>query len=258
MLEVETPEQVLVRLPLAGFGSRANAFLIDVMVLGLVSILIIFLFHLTSGLWAAVLEMFTGDTNGGAFKALQGILLIVVFALLWLWFAFFETRTGRTPGKKLMGLRVLTTTGKPISWREAWLRHILRFADLAPAFGLVAFFSSVFSPQFQRLGDRVAGTVVVRERVIWRRRIEPRLVIGPTPKEAAQIPIHVRLRPEEAEALDRFLRRANRLGEDRARELAEVLAPSLAKRIGASYTDPVAFLSLAYERYNASTSRDRK
>ena len=256
MLEVETPEHVLVRMPLAGFGSRGLAFVLDVFIIGIFSLFLILFFSLTLPMWASVMEVFTSKEGG--YNILAGLVLVLVFAILWLWFAAFETRTGRTPGKKMMGLRVLTTTGKPISWREAWLRHILRFADLAPALGLVAFLSSVFSPQFQRLGDRVAGTVVIRERALWRRRPEPRLVLAPTPDEAVNMPLRVRLRPEEAEALDRFLRRAARLGEDRARELALVLAPTLSKRIGAHYTDPVRFLSLAYERYNAPLLRDGK
>lgn len=255
MLVVETPEQVLVRLPLAGFGSRAIAFSLDVVVLSAVALGITLLLLATHDLWAAVLSVFTGNEGGS--KALLGLAMVIAFALLWLWFAFFETRTGRTPGKKLMGLRVLTTTGKPISWREAWLRHILRFADLAPAFGFVAFLSTVFSEQFQRLGDRVAGTVVVRERALWRRRPEPRLAMPTSAVDDLGLPLRVRLLPEEADALDRFLRRANRLGTERTQELAEILAPALAARMGATYTDPVRFLSQTYERY-ANPTKGRR
>lgn len=249
VLVVETPEQVVVRLPLAGPETRAIAFVVDIVIIFFSLLAVVYVFAFGADLLRAIIEPIF--SQGGAERVMAGLAMLLLFAFLWLWFSWFEAKFGKTPGKKLLGLRVLTTTGKPIAWREAWLRHLMRFTDLAPAFGLIGFLSAVSSPTFQRLGDRVAGTVVVRERAVWRRRPELRIKLEPTPEEAVRIPLVVRLQPEEAEVIDRFLRRANRLGAERSRELAEMIAPALAQRMGASYTDPLRFLSQAYERYAA-------
>jgi hypothetical protein len=91
--------------------------------------------------------------------------IIGVFLLNSAYFAFFETIwNGQTPGKRYAQLRVMKDDGRPISAYEAILRNLLRIVDQLPALYGVGLISILFSKQSKRLGDYVAGTVVVHER----------------------------------------------------------------------------------------------
>ena len=74
-----------------------------------------------------------------------------------------EVTLGATIGKMVLGLRVVREDGMPISWKESIIRHLLRIVDL-PFYGLVGAIAIWTSPNRQRLGDRVAKTVVIRRR----------------------------------------------------------------------------------------------
>ena len=80
------------------------------------------------------------------------------------YFAAFEAATGATPGKRLLGLRVRAADGGPIGGRQALVRNLLRLVDGLPLFYLVGAILIWSTPERQRLGDRVAGTAVVRAR----------------------------------------------------------------------------------------------
>src|SRR5438874_11960099 len=84
--------------------------------------------------------------------------------MTWGWHIYFETqRGGRSPGKRAMGLRVVDARGLPISLYQSVVRNIVRALDFAPAFYGVAAISSLIDPHHRRLGDLVAGTLVIRE-----------------------------------------------------------------------------------------------
>lgn len=81
------------------------------------------------------------------------------------WIAYFpvvESITGRTPGKLLMGLRVVTKLGNPISFSQAFKRRLFDFIDLF-FFGIVAYVTVKNTPDHQRLGDLWAKTFVIGE-----------------------------------------------------------------------------------------------
>ncbi|MBK8057237.1 MAG: RDD family protein [Gemmatimonadetes bacterium] len=85
--------------------------------------------------------------------------------MVWGYFTLFEGfRDGQTPGKKWMGLRVIRDTGHPITVREAGARNLLRIVDLLPPPYLLGILFIAFHPKGKRIGDLVAGTVVVRDR----------------------------------------------------------------------------------------------
>ncbi|MDX2013989.1 MAG: RDD family protein [Myxococcaceae bacterium] len=71
---------------------------------------------------------------------------------------------GQTVGKRVFGLRVIQESGVRIGWVQALLRNLARPVDRLPAFYLVGGITALFTPSQQRLGDLLAGTVVVRER----------------------------------------------------------------------------------------------
>jgi uncharacterized RDD family membrane protein YckC len=148
-----TPEAVPLDLETATVGSRAVAYLLDLLVLGTGYLLL--------GLATAILG------GGGFVPGWVGItlLLLLVFALQFGYPIGFETLwRGRTPGKAAMGLRVVTDEAAPVGVRHAAIRATVGLFELLLLLGLPAVISSLVSARGQRLGDLAAGTIVVRER----------------------------------------------------------------------------------------------
>ena len=149
----------------------------------------------------------------------------VMWFFVWWWYpVFFEAGPwGATPGKKIVGLRVVQTSGSPITFGQSVLRNFLRYADGMPflGFGVMgvptfgfAVAVSVATRRFQRLGDLAAGTVVIYDKVA------PEPVI-PTPPALESTPPGAALRPEEVKALAAFRDRAGLWSEGRRIEIAD-------------------------------------
>ncbi len=148
-----------IELPLAGLGSRFIAILVDYLIWGVV--------FLVLGLLAAVivpaLHMF-GDVS--PYWAI-GIVVLIVFLMQWGYFAVFEAfGNGRTPGKRVARIRVIHQSGRGINFVEALARNLVRFVDYLPSFYAVGVVAIFLSRRNQRLGDMVAGTLVVRDREV--------------------------------------------------------------------------------------------
>jgi uncharacterized RDD family membrane protein YckC len=93
------------------------------------------------------------------------LLVLSAFSIYYGYFALFEAIwNGQTPGKRYVGLRVIKDSGSPITVYESVARNLLRIVDQFPAFYGIGILSVLLSRQNRRLGDYVAGTVVVRER----------------------------------------------------------------------------------------------
>lgn len=107
----------------------------------------------------------TVTTDGGTMVVPSGFVVspwtgLLLGLLPVVYFATLEALYGATPGKMLLGLRVVKPDGAPIGWREAVVRNLLRYIDSLFAY-LVAAISAWSSPLRQRLGDRAAQTVVI-------------------------------------------------------------------------------------------------
>ncbi|HEY6047352.1 MAG TPA: RDD family protein [Pyrinomonadaceae bacterium] len=159
-LIIETPERVPLHFALASIGNRFIACAIDhtIQIGSLIALVIIFL----------VIADFSdaGSRLTSAPKWVVALLIVLVFLLMSGYFAVFEwIWNGQTPGKRWMKLRVIREDGRPISFFEAMVRNLLRNFDIMPSpfysIGLISVFAS---ERDQRVGDLVAGTVVVRER----------------------------------------------------------------------------------------------
>ena len=92
---------------------------------------------------------------------------LYIFAVLALWtlvYGVLQGRTGQTPGKKLLGLRIVGADGGPPGIGAALLRSIMWIVDAFPYFipWLTGFITASKGPEHRRLGDRTAGTWVVR------------------------------------------------------------------------------------------------
>ena len=151
-LTIDTPEQVTLELPLAGIGSRFLAVAVDTV--------------LQAALYAAgVLMIVVGPRiRAGALLQPMGAALAIlfVFCVYWGYFAFFEIIwSGRTPGKRLAGIRVIKESGRPINAYEAIGRNVLRAIDFLPVMYGLGVIVMMLNRHSRRIGDFVAGTVVV-------------------------------------------------------------------------------------------------
>src|SRR6266511_856262 len=230
---VETPEHVEVRFELAGVGSRMAAGLLD----------LLFLFLGLMLLWIG-----GGVIVGGVLSRqgmLQGwfaaVMVLLMFSGVWGYFTLFEALNGgRTPGKQLLGIRVVMDTGRSITPPAALIRNLVRLLDcyfpipFAPA--LVTMF---LHPSNKRPGDLAAGTIVVRDRPTdW--------VLGAaTESESPADPIETgppELSEDEFRLLDRFLARLSELNPDVQIRMTADLVRRFETRIPRRSADPQGYL----------------
>ena len=154
-LTIDTPEQVPLEFMLAGIGSRFMAAFLDTVI---EAILYLTLFLLTL-LWTS--SNFYGKARSIWWEA---FLSLVVFCINWGYYAIFESLwKGQTPGKRWAGIRVIKDSGRPINAFEAIARNLIRFVDFLPLFYGVGVITMLLNAKHRRLGDYVAGTIVVHE-----------------------------------------------------------------------------------------------
>jgi len=155
-----TPENVEVSYELAGIGSRFMAALID----HLLQLVLILILWFALGLISHTLSM-ARVFGGSAPLWVQAILGLASFVVLFGYFSIFEILwAGRTPGKRVTGLRVVRDNGYPIDPFSSIVRNLVRIVDLLPppyAAGLISVFVSA---NYKRLGDFAAGTIVIKDR----------------------------------------------------------------------------------------------
>ena len=192
-LTIDTPEQIALEFPLAGAGSRFLALAIDSFVQ--IAILLVLALIALLALWFRSL----------GFQSLAtwvlAVLILLAFFLYYGYFAAFESLWGgQTPGKRVVGLRVISVTGQPITTFDALLRNLLRIVDQMPGIYAVGLLSIFFTSRNQRLGDLVAGTVVVQELGLPQADLQSTQV--PTTRLGA-----ARLTIEEVEVIQAFLTR---------------------------------------------------
>jgi uncharacterized RDD family membrane protein YckC len=162
VLVIETPERVPLHFALASIGNRFLACAIDHTFQVLVLILIFVSGLIIANVSSTTLE----NTLASAPKWVYAIMIILIFLTFSGYFAFFEwIWSGQTPGKRWMKLRVIREDGRPITFWEASVRNLIRTLDMMPApFYSIGLISVFVNGRDQRVGDMVAGTVVVRER----------------------------------------------------------------------------------------------
>lgn len=213
---MELAEGVEVELHPAGPMVRAVAYVLDVLWLSLIYIIVIIVIVFMASL--AGLEIGKGAGS------------IIIFSVYWGYQVFFEAgRKAATPGKRAMGLRVVSENGGRASLGAVMLRNIARVADLVPFFFfqlgnlaipfptyLTGLLVCLFTRRFQRLGDLVARTLVVYANPgeVHGARVPPPLP-GMTPH-----PPPVTLTREERAAVVRFHERAALWSPARREELA--------------------------------------
>jgi uncharacterized RDD family membrane protein YckC len=203
---IATPEGIELVLRVAGPVPRALAWLLDLLIRGVLLIAI-------------------GIATGALGELGTAIMLLSMFLLEWLYPAWFEVRWGgMTPGKRALGLMVLHDDGTPIRWSAALTRNLLRALDFLPFFYFLGWCAMVSNRDFKRLGDLAANTLVVY------RDAKPRPLAIPEAAPAA--PPHPLSAVEQRAVLD-FAERSPRFTPERSAELAEIATSLVGRRTGA-------------------------
>lgn len=222
-VSIETPEQVELHYEIAGIGSRILAAIYDqaVIVAWTLAVFIV----------AAV------TASGGGARAFWWILWgLGAFG----YFIVFEAfRQGQTPGKRANGIRVVQVTGHPVTFGAAVARNLLRAADFLPAGYVLGSAMVMLHPSARRLGDLVAGTIVVRDRPEGTTEAEESGAESVSPARHLSGPL---LTDEEFQVLGTFVERRQSLPPAVAERLAEPLAARLADRFPVRSANPVVFL----------------
>ena len=222
-LTIETPEQIPLEFPLAGIGSRFLAIALDMLIQTLAFLLVIFVGELL----VPTVARFTP----GAWTWAAAIFFLVLFLLYSGYYALFEIFwNGQTPGKRLVRIRVIGDSGRPITVYEAVARNLLRLVDQMPGLYVVGIVSVFLTARNKRLGDIVAGTVVVHEKAM--QEVQPDFVAG-TAASAATSPA-LQISADELELIERFLQRRYDLSSEVRRQSAEQIAARLRARLGAA------------------------
>ncbi|MCC7367154.1 MAG: RDD family protein [Chloroflexi bacterium] len=231
--DLRTPEQIDLQYDLAGLGSRGLAMLID----GLIQLVAIVALAMVFGMGTAVLARYFFPENTDVLVPVGvGIGLLLIFAIFWGYFIFFElTWNGQSPGKRVAGVRVLTVRGEPVTLVHSLVRNIVRLVDLLPSGYMAGAISVLLTRRSQRLGDLAAGTVVVRER----REELPRTLPPIDPSLALPPWVASAFTAEDVALAREFLLRAPELSDLRRYELGERLCQTYRARLAeAGHTPP--------------------
>jgi uncharacterized RDD family membrane protein YckC len=247
---IETPEQMSLDLPMAGIGSRFLAIAVDTLI------------QIGIGLVALIVLGFLG-----AFGALPGIqqasawfvaaFVIVVFLLMYGYFAVFEIIwNGQTPGKRIAGIRVVKDSGRPLTPAETIGRNLLRIVDNLPGFYAVGMLVALLNAKNKRIGDFIAGSIVVREaslselKPVWQ---------APDAEARSTPPLGgAKLSIEDLGLIDTFLNRRHNLAPEvrsrMAHQILNRLKPKLLLPDDDNSSAESILESLAYERRSTGNS----
>ena len=212
-LQLATPERVAVDLPIAGLGSRTMAYLVDVGLLAAAALVLYFgASFFLSDPQALVLGL----------SGLERVLSAAFFFFVqWAYWTALEVLwNGQTPGKRLLRIRVVKGDGAPVTVFASAVRNLLRIIDFLPACYPVGLVTMLVDSKHRRLGDLLAGTVLVRDEQIDLSRYEQVTLVTTV---------------NEAELATSFLSRFEQL--EPAAQLR--LGTLLAKRLGLT-ADPAA------------------
>lgn len=198
VVAAETPEGIMLELRPAGLSARFYAFAIDWMI----RIMIAYV----GGMFA----IFMGGLG-------LGFWLLLYFVLEWFYPVFFELgRSGATPGKRMVRIKVVMDDGLPITPAASFTRNLLRVADFLPFLFGAAIVSMLLRQDCKRLGDLAAGTLVVHEP-----QRAPKVNLDAVAPLAPVVP----LAPSDQAALVALAARAPSLTAERLDELAALAAP---------------------------------
>lgn len=243
IIRVVTPENIAFEYRVAGPFRRLPAYLIDLVVMGILDFLLgIMVFAM--GLVSPGIAIF--------------VFMVGTFAIGWFYGGVLEAVcSGQTPGKWLLGLRTVNYDGLPINALQAIMRNLVRYADtFLMLAGLIVM---MMSKRYQRLGDLVAGTIVVVEERHWLTGVakldDPRAI-----QLAAHIPPNFVISRSLAKALATYVERRRFFHPLRRREVAKHLAEPLLVKFGLPLDTSYDLLlcALYYRKFIAERHEDER
>ncbi|HEX9760724.1 MAG TPA: RDD family protein [Candidatus Acidoferrales bacterium] len=224
-LTIETPEQTALEYQLAGVGSRFLALALDT--------LIQFVAGLAVYVTALLVVLGTIEWFSSLGQWAIAAITIVSFVLYYGYYAVFEAMwNGQTPGKRFAGIRVIKDSGRPITPVEAIGRNLLRIVDQLPGIYAVGILTALINSRNKRLGDLVAGTVVVHEAKFT--EVRPAWVAASAPAGAPRRYGAEKLSAEEFQLIETFLHRRDTLEQGVRYQSAVRIAERIARTLGAS------------------------
>ncbi len=243
-LAIQTPEQVEFEYELAGLGSRFLAFLFDGLVRVFICLVVLLLMAIVLFLASKIFSVFkpipalsekTPDVPTWLF-----VIIIVTFHLVnFGYYIFFETIwSGQTPGKKLLNLRVIREGGYPVGFYESAIRNFFRIIDAMPINYLVGVLSILLSPKEKRVGDYVAGTIVIKEkkgeipeRLFQHTEVDSKIKQSEIEELKEIFPNLVNIQREEYNMVVDFLKRRDQVELARREFIANFMTASVIKKV---------------------------
>jgi uncharacterized RDD family membrane protein YckC len=228
-IRIDTPESVDLALEPAGLGSRFLAAVIDGLIQGGATVLLI-LILIPAMAVRETIELFQSEIVGGVFVAILLLLLgFLFFGYKLVLEAFWN---GQTVGKRAVGIRVLKQNGLPVDFLQVLVRNLMRLVDYLPFYYLVGSVAVLASRKSQRLGDMVAGTVVVREKKATMPTLPQRLSVQ-APYDLNVLREHVlRLSEADVEPARQFWERRMQLEQQARYRVAASIMQALVTRMG--------------------------
>lgn len=197
-LTIETPENIELKLPLAGFGARFFAQLLDSLLLGLI-VFVALVIVIAVGMVGMFSAGFEEASPTQIMVLFLWVMLVSIFVTVGYYLLFEALWNGQTVGKRMAGIRVVKRNGAPLMFSDVLIRNLIRPIDYLPSNGLIGLVSFFATSDQQRLGDLAADTVVVREF----KRAQPYAWVGQASFEPGKQPIPPQLSFAIAEYLYR-------------------------------------------------------
>jgi uncharacterized membrane protein SpoIIM required for sporulation/uncharacterized RDD family membrane protein YckC len=217
-VDIETPELVVVSYTIAGLGSRVYAALID--------LVLCFTLFIGSAIVIAMTSP-SDDAIGSPMSTAWAfaITAFLQFLIVWGYYLLAEGLfDGQTIGKRLLGIRAVRDGGYSVGFSASAVRNLMRLVDLQPVFTYAVGITSIaLTKSGKRLGDIVAGTLVVRETMVQ----QPALVAPETRQTSEQTPLVARLDERELQLLEQWAARRSDIDADRRKKLTRQVAGRL-------------------------------
>ena len=254
---LHTPESVELEFTLAGIGNRAYALLIDYIIFGLIIIVFLVGALIFNSVLLETITKLVGSTNRLELWliAVQGLIAFVIYVG---YFVFFETVwSGQTPGKRYVKIRVIRDDGRPVRLQQSTLRALLRPFDELFFIGV---FLIVFNQREKRLGDLVAGTLVIQEEQTVKAAA---FKVSTSAKSLAKKLLTdadiSRLLPEDFTVIREYLQRREAMIPNARNELSKQLATQVKQIIRLeklpAKVDANVFLEAVYEAYQQQVDK---
>jgi uncharacterized RDD family membrane protein YckC len=230
---VRTPEAIAFYYELAGLGSRFLALFIDMAIqIGVSIVLLIVAFSGASR--AASLGRALHMNGKEMTSTVLAVAILLFFAIFYGYFIIFEMLwNGQTPGKRLLGIRVVRDGGYPVELVGSIIRNLIRVLEFSLGFYFLSVISMLASSENKRLGDYAAGTIVVRDRGFEVR--DPKHWLRPAAGDLSSDASRklASLSADELALVDRYVDRKTSLDPRAAREAAARIASALRPKVDA-------------------------